>query len=102
METRVGRLWLEAQNVTVRKMVGDCLQTVLQVRFIYEFEVFTTRKAAYRLGNVLLQSIRNRYCGYCRETEGRRQQAQAVVGLFGWTLTQVNLWVVCISAHATM
>jgi hypothetical protein len=22
--------------------------------------------------------------------------------LFGWTLTQVNLWVVCISAHATM
>ena len=54
VEARARRLWLEAQDVPVRNMVGDGLQTVLKARFICELEVLATGKTGDSLRDVLL------------------------------------------------
>src|ERR1017187_5773990 len=102
VETRMGRWRLEAEDVAVGDVVGDGGKIAFEALGVAQLEVLAACEPRHGFGDVLLQAIEGGDGGRLGEAQRRREQAEAVVRLFGGILFQVDVGIVGIAAHAAV
>ena len=102
MQAGVGRLRLEAEHVAVGDVVGDGVEVALEILLAAELEVLAAGETGNGLGDVFLQAIEGGDGGGFGEAQRRGEQAEAVVGLGGGVLLEVDVGIVGVAAHAAV
>src|ERR1700722_19189805 len=91
MEPGMGRLGMEAEDIAIGEVIGDCLQTSFEALAVVEFEILAAREARDGLGNVAMQSISDDDGGHLAKSQRWCKLGKTVICLHSFAVRGIGV-----------